>query len=388
MSFDFDRVYDRIGSNCFKFDGLELFFGNKDLIPLWVADMDFAVAPVIQQALQERMQHPIYGYNLRPQRFYRALTGWFERRFGYRIKKEWVVCTPGIVPAINLAVLCYTNPGDGILIQTPVYQPFFEAVFAHDRKLLTNSLIEQGGKYTIDFADFELKIQHARLFILCSPHNPVGRVWTREELTQMAELCFKYKVPILSDEIHCDIVYPPHQHIPIASLDGYQDNVISCFSPSKSFNIAGLSTAVTVISDSDLRKKFHTINQDLHLYLGNSFGIAAFIAAYEQGDEWLDALILYLRANRDFLIDYVNKHLPQIKISIPEGTYLAWMDFTALGMNTEELAGFLTDKAGVALDPGVKYGYDGLGFMRFNFGCPQSVIQQALQRIETAIKNL
>ncbi|MDD2331930.1 MAG: PatB family C-S lyase [Candidatus Cloacimonetes bacterium] len=388
MKYDFDRIIDRRGTGCFKYDALKLFFGKDELIPLWVADMDFSIAPEIEAALLKRLQHPVFGYNFRPKTFYDAVIEWFETRFGYRIQREWIIATPGIVPAINLAVLCFTAPGDSILIQTPVYQPFFEAVLAHKRTLLTNPLIEMDGRFEIDFEDLELKLQKAKLFIFCSPHNPVGRVWTRDELQRIGGLCAKYGVPVVSDDIHCDIVYKPHKHLPLAGLDGFESNVVSCFSPSKSFNIAGLTTAVVVISDPEKRRIFNTLNQDLHLYLGNSFGIEAFIAAYKSGQNWLDELVLYLEKNRDFLVRFVRNDIPELKVICPEGTFLAWMDFRGLQLSTEAMNRMLIEKAGVALDPGIKYGIEGEGFMRFNFGCSQAVVMEALSRIQLAIREL
>ncbi|MGC9361728.1 MAG: MalY/PatB family protein, partial [Candidatus Syntrophosphaera sp.] len=301
MKTDFDQIIDRRGSGCFKYDGLDLIYGREDLISLWVADMDFPIAPVIREALQKRLDHGILGYNYNPPEFYEAVADWVGKYYGIKAEREWMLLTPGIVPAINLAVLQLTQPGDGVLIQTPVYQPFFGAVLNHGRTLITNQLLNNDGYYTIDFDDFERKIAQAKLFILCSPHNPVGRVWNEEELRGMGSLCRKYKVPVVSDEIHADLVYDGARAMSIASLEDFVDLTLCCCSPSKSFNIAGLSTAVTIVRNPDLREPMRKIIWDLHLFLGNTFGIEAVIAAYSKGESWLRELLGYLQGNRDFI---------------------------------------------------------------------------------------
>lgn len=386
MKYDFDQIIDRRGSGCFKYDALKMMYGRDDLLSLWVADMDFAIAPEITKALQERLQHPVLGYNLRLDPFYNALIYWMKSRFSWDIHRDWTISTPGIVPALNLAVLALTNDQDGVLIQTPVYQPFYEAVTANNRKLLTNPLICDESGYHIDWKDLESKLQHAKMFLLCTPHNPVGRVWTLEELTAIGRLCRKYNVIIVSDDIHADLVYTGYKHIPISSLEDFADITITCMSPSKSFNIAGLGTSVALIPNPEIRRQFNALNFKLHLYLGNSFGITAFTAAYGASEAWLDALLVYLEANRDYLCEYIEQRLPMLKVYKPESTFLVWIDFSALRMDDEQLFDLITNKARVALDPGTKFGEGGERFMRLNFGCPRTILTEALERIESVIK--
>ncbi|MEN6445510.1 MAG: PatB family C-S lyase [Candidatus Cloacimonas sp.] len=387
MQSKFDKIIDRHNSGCFKYDALNMLFGKSDLIPLWVADMDFAVSDAILNAFAERIKHPVFGYNLRLNDFNEAIISWEQRRFGWNIQKDWIIATPGIVPAISLTVLSLTEPGDGVLIQTPVYHPFYEAVTDHNRKLLTSPLTNENGVYSIDWMDFENKLKQAKLFILCSPHNPVGRVWTKAELSQMGNLCAKYKVPVFADEIHSDIVYPGYKHIPFASIDNFTDFCLTGLSPSKSFNIAGLATAVVVISNSEIRNKISSLNTKLHLYLGNSFGIIALIAAYNDSEGWLDELLCYLDGNRKMLTEFVNSELPGVVVSPIEGTFLAWMDFRNWGYKEDELQSAMINKAGLALEVGSDFGKEGEGFLRFNFGLPRIKMEYALNRIKSIAGN-
>ena len=283
-------------------------------------------------------------------------------------------------------MLTLTRPEDKILIQPPVYRPFFNVITDHKRSLITNTLKLENGVYQLDREDFERKIRQASLFILCNPHNPVGRVWQREELEFMAELCKRYDVPIMSDEIHCDLVYPEHEFCSMGSLKEYQDLVIVSFSPAKSFNLAGLGASVTIIPNPRLRKAVNDLNQYMHLFTGNAFGIEALKTAYSIGDDWLDALIAYLDGNRQYLAEYIAAELPELSMIYPEGTFLAWINFAKLGMDDNALFDFLTNKARVALDPGRKYGVDGSGFSRLNFACPRSILEEAMDRLHKAIK--
>jgi len=292
------------------------------------------------------------------------------------------------MPAINLAVMQLTEPGDGVLIQTPVYQPFFTAVTAHNRKLVTNPLIPENGHYEIDFVDFEKKLKEVKLFILCSPHNPVGRRWTEAELFKMGTLCRQYKVPIISDEIHSDLVYDGEGSLSIAALEGMLDNLIVCFSPAKSFNLAGLATSIIIAKNPELRLPLNTMLENLHLYMGNTFGIIALTAAYGQSEDWLEELLIYLQGNRDFLIQYIQSEIPQLKVNYPEATYLAWINFSNLGLSDEEVQKLLIEKAGLALEPGIKYGQEGSGYQRLNFGCPRKTLSIALERMKKVIKEL
>lgn len=386
MKFDFDRVIDRRGSGCFKYDALQMLYGRDDLLSLWVADMDFAIAPAIREALQKRLDHAVFGYNLRLPVFYEVVGNWVHQRYGFQIEASWIVHSPGIMPAVNLAVLQFTQPGDGVLIQTPVYRPFHDAVKAHGRVLLTNPLLCRNGYYSIDFDDLEQKLRLAKLFILCNPHNPVGRLWSNDDLLRLGSLCRKYKVPVVSDEIHADIVYDGHRATSIAALEDFADNAIVCVSPAKSFNLAGLSSAVIIVKNPALRQPLAKMIESLHLYLGNSFGIEAIIAAYRDADDWLAELLIYLQHNRDYLVDFLKRELPLLKLATPESTYLAWIDFRALGKDDETLLGWLVEKARLALDPGTKFGVEGSGHMRLNFGCPRQLLTEALESLKEAVR--
>ncbi len=388
MNFDFDKLIDRKGSGCFKYDALKSLYGRDDLISLWVADMDFAAAPCIQETLNSRIDHGVYGYNLRTNTFYNAICNWARRRYGFYIEKDWIINTPGVVPAINMAVLTLTQASDKILIQTPVYRPFFNAVTDNGRCLLTNPLVYVDGTYQIDKRDFERKIRQSSMFILCNPHNPMGRVFTPEELCFMGDLCKRYDVPIVSDEIHADIIYDGKSFRGLGSMKDYHDILISCFAPSKSFNLAGLATAVTVIPNPKLRQHVNQMNERLHLFTGNTFGIQALQAAYTKGEAWLEALLLYLDANRKYVKEYIDTQLPMLKTSLPEGGFLSWINFAGLNLDDNALFDFLTNQARLALDPGRKFGVDGSGFSRLNFACPRSLLEEAMKRLSEAIKTL
>lgn len=388
MNYDFDSLIERKGSGCFKHDALGMMFGKTDIIPLWVADMDFATAPEILEAMQARLNHKVFGYNLRPGSFYEAIANWMQSRFNWEVHRQAMVCSPSIVAAIKMAIMSLTNANDKIMIQTPVYRPFHLAVSSSDRELITNRLINTNGLYSIDFDAFEKQVSTCKMFILCSPHNPVGRVWTYEELQKMGEICRRHGVIVVSDEIHADLVYDPYRHIPISALEDFGDFCITCISAAKSFNLAGLSTAVSIIPNQLLRDPVATLNADLALYMGNSFGIVALEAAYSKGDLWLAALMDYLKQNRDLLMDFFAINLPQLKISPIEGTYLAWIDCRALKLDDEGLKDFFVHNAGLALESGTVFGEDGSGFMRWNFGCPRSVLIEACDRLHYSISTL
>jgi cystathionine beta-lyase len=382
LSERFDTVIDRRNSGCFRYDALNMIYGRSDLLSLWVADMDFAVSDEIQQALAKRAQHPVYGYNLRLPDFYQAVIQWQQKRFGWNTKEDWILAVPGIVPGLSLTVLSLTEPGDGVLILSPVYTPFYNAATDHGRMLLTSSLISAEGVYSIDWDDFEAKLKQSKLFILCTPHNPVGRVWSEEELCKIGHLCLKHKVTVFSDEIHEDLIFTGNKHIPFASLENFAEITITGISPAKSFNIAGLATAVLMISNPNLRNPVKELSEKLHLFMGNSFGIVALIAAYKDSEAWLEELLGYLHGNRKLIIDYVDKELTGVQVSPIEGTYLAWLDFREWNLTAKELQDTMVNKALLALDPGIRFGIEGSGFMRLNFGCPRSILQEALTRIK------
>lgn len=377
---NFDKIIERKGSGCFKYDGLKLRYGKDDLIPLWVADMDFAIAEPIQAALAQRLKHPIFGYNYISKDFDEAVKHWQKSQYGWDTSASTVIMIPSLMTALAITILTLTEPSAKIVIQTPVYPPFHSTVKEHQRTLLTNPLVNINGRYEIDWLDFEEKIRQAKLFILCNPHNPVGHVFTREELTRMSEICAKNNVIIFSDEIHADLVYSPHKHIPIASIRAKR--VISAISPAKSFNLAGLATGVVILQDEEFIQKINELNQSLHTFMGNSFGLKALVAAYTQSETWLAALKEYLKANRDYLKSYLADNLPKVIMSPCQGTYLAWLDFREYNLTDDKLMEILRDKAGVALNPGPSFGSEGSGFMRLNFACPRAVLQEALTRIK------
>ncbi len=388
MNYDFDRLTDRRGSGCFKYDALNMIYGRDDLIPLWVADMDFPVAPSIRAALQKRLDHGIFGYNLRLPMFYDTVLNWVSRQYGLKAERDWMLSTPGVMPAVSLAVTVLSDPGDGVLIQTPVYRPFHNAALDQGRILLTSPLLLKDGHYEIDFADLERKLPSAKLFILCSPHNPVGRLWSEGELRQMGQLCQRHGVTVISDEIHADLVYDGVKAISIAALEDFADFTVCCVSPAKSFNLAGLASAVILVKNPALRQPLATAIEKYHLYMGNSFGIEAMIAAYRDSDDWLQELLAYLQGNRAWLLESFARELPRLTMLKPEAGYLAWIDFRRLGLQDSDIADLLVNQARLALDPGLKFGDEGAGFQRLNFGCPRSVLAEAVARLKQAINEV
>ncbi len=316
-----------------------MFLVNPDVRPMWVADMDFAVPPFIVDAIISRARHPVYGYTFRPQAFFDSIISWMSRRHGWEVKKPWISFSPGIVPALNMAVLAYTEPGDRIIVQPPVYFPFFTAVRNHGREIVHNGLINRNGTYVMDFDDLEEKARTAKMLILCHPHNPVGRAWTREELETLAGICRKHEVLILSDEIHSDLIYNEGHHIPLLSLPETANHTVSFYAPSKTFNLAGLSTSVLIIPDPVLRQKYEKTLDNLHIGMGNIFGSEALMAAYNQGEDWLRQLLQYLEGNYRYLEEFIGERLPEVGVTQTRATYLIWLDFRKLGMDdakTEE----------------------------------------------------
>ena len=387
MKFDFDKIYDRKGSGCFKYDAMKVMYGRDDLLALWVADMDFAVAPPILAEITNRINHPIFGYNFKKDDHFPGFLQYVAKKHNWVLDTNWLQMSPGIVPAINFMVKIFSSIGDFITIQQPVYAPFKEAVVAHKRKLLVNNLIEDNGIYTIDFDDLEKKLAKSKIFIFCSPHNPVGRVWTDEELLKIGRLCKKHKVLIFSDEIHNDLIYPGSKHIPIASLEDFADFTITMMSPAKTYNIAGLQSSVIICPNSTLFEQIRKYLFDIHVYGSNAIGTTAFKAAYDVGEEWLEELLIYLQGNRDYIYDRISK-MKGVKMLKPEATYLAWIDFRETNLKDKELADFCINKAKLALNAGISFGNKGSGFMRLNFGCPRSILVQAMDNLENALKEL
>ncbi|OPZ62778.1 MAG: Cystathionine beta-lyase PatB [Firmicutes bacterium ADurb.Bin506] len=383
MIVDFDRNLDRRNTDCVKWDGLRATFGTDDVLPLWVADMDFASPPEVVAALHARVEHSTFGYALASCRAREAIVGWLERKHRWKVDPDWIVFASGVVPSLAVSVLAYTRPGDEVVVQSPVYPPFFEVVKANGRRLVNSMLLNVGGRYEIDWTDLEAKLRGAgtdegpRMMILCSPANPVGRVWSRSELERIAELCRLHHVVLVSDEIHADIIYPGHRHTPAGD--------VTLMAPSKTFNLQGLGTSYAVIPDARLRQAFRTVQSGLGMGQINALGIAAMEAAYTMCDDWHDQLIAYLCANRDYLADRIATSAPGISMVLPEGMYVCWLDCRALGLGPGQLTDFFTYRARVGVNDGRKFGPGGEGFVRLNIACTRSTLVDALNRIEEAL---
>lgn len=382
--FDFDHEIDREGSHSVKYDGRQGMFGKSDVIPVWVADMDFATPPAVTRALAQRAAHPIYGYTLFPDSLYDSLIDWMLRRHGWTIQRDWIVMCPGVVPSLNAAVMAFTQPGESVIIQPPVYFPFFSAVTQTGRKLIPNPLQLENGRYTIDFDHLEQCAKNARLLLLCSPHNPVGRVWNSDELERLLAIAAKHDVVVFSDEIHADLIYPGHQHHAIATLPQNTGKIITAVAPSKTFNIPGLNLSTLIIPDKSIRNSIMQVFNNMHVSASNPFSITAFETAYREGEAWLDELLIYLRDTRDSVTAFLATHLPEIKIIQPEGTYLLWLDCRTLDMTDAQLKHFFIHEAGVGMSPGILFGNEGSGFMRLNIGAPRRTILSVLKHIREA----
>jgi len=381
MNHDFDRIIDRRDTYSIKHE--PAWRGKPpDVLPLWVADMDFLTPPCVRDALVSRARHGIYGYAEPDAAYFDTLRAWFESRFGWSPERDWLTFAPGVVTALNVAIRALTAPGDGVVIQQPVYYPFESCIRQTGRRLLVNALVLSDGRYTINFADFEDNIRRAKLFILCNPHNPVGRVWTRDELLRIGEICLRHRVTVIADEIHADFIYPGHRHLVFSALHpDFAANTVTCTSPSKTFNLAGLQHANIFIPDKTLRGKFKAAHSDCGLSQPSLMGLVACKAAYEGGAEWLAQLLDYLAGNMAFLSDGLASRIPQIKLIEAEGTYLAWLDCTALGLTDPELDDALTRKARLWLSAGHTFGQGGSGFQRMNVACPRTILREALERL-------
>ncbi|WP_336759118.1 MalY/PatB family protein [Paenibacillus sp. USHLN196] len=387
----FDQSINRISTGSEKWDALEDIFGAADALPMWVADMDFAAPPSVIQALQTRMEHGIFGYTVRTGAYHAAVAGWMERRHNWKINDDWIVFTPGIVPALSIAVQRFTDPGDAVVIQTPVYAPFYEVVRGQGRELITNPLIENDGHYSMDLEQLEssLKTGRVKMLILCSPHNPVGRVWTREELEGLTSLCLQYNVLIVSDEIHADLVHQRGAHTPLTLIsDAVSDLSIICTAPSKTFNIPGLSTSNIIIPNAKLRESFAQGVKTMGLASISTLGAVATEAAYNGAESWLDECLAYIRGNMEYVQQYVTEHMPQIKMHLPEATYLLWMDFRELNIPHAQLCNMLLHEAGLAFNDGSFFGTEGTGFMRINVACPRSTVEEAMRRLSVLVSKL
>lgn len=390
MHYNFDEIINREGTSSYKYDLRGKIFDNKNVIPMWVADMDFKTPDFIINAIQKRLEHEIFGYTYIPASFYDAVVKWNQRHHNWNINKEWITFSPGIVPALNLLVMAYTKPGDGVMIQSPVYFPFFSAVENHGRKLITNPLCYKNGTYSIDLEDLEAKIDdRTRMLILCSPHNPVGIVWPPQVLKSLGEICVKNNMVLVSDEIHCDLVYDGYKHIPTACLSDEIARIsVTCMSPSKTFNMAGLSTAYLVIPDRGMRWQYEDTRDRIHVDSGNIFGFVAAEAAYSSGDDWLRQLMEYLTGNVRLIQEFMARHIPRIKVIPPQATYLVWLDCKDLGLSSDDLRSFMISKAGLGLNNGIQFGEGGEGFQRINIACPRQILLKALLKLQKAVDEI
>ena len=413
--YNFDKITNRKGTNCLKYDFAVERGKPADVLPLWVADMDFPVSEEISKSLHAAVEHGIYGYTQPKDAYYNAVMNWMERKHNWKTKREWIVKTPGVVFALGAAVKAFTDPGDAILIQNPVYYPFTNIIRDNNRKVVDNTLVyhpvtertvvpvttddvsEQqinnvgtvSPAYQIDFEDFERKIEqeHVKLFILCNPHNPVGRVWTVEELQKLGEICLRHHVIVVSDEIHNDFVYPGYEHTVFANVDPrFAEFTLTCTAPSKTFNLAGLQISNIFIPNENLRKAFKTEIDRTGYDEPNALGVVACEAAYRAGEDWLEQLRAYLLKNLNFLRDFLQEKIPQIHLVEPEGTYLVWLDCSELGITGKELDQFIVDKAGLWLDGGSMFGPSGAAFQRVNIACPQATLELALNKLKAAVE--
>ncbi|MEQ1589299.1 MAG: PatB family C-S lyase [Gallionella sp.] len=385
MPVNFDRYISRSNTSSFKYDARADIFGKRDVIPLWVADMDFAVPESVQRALMDRVRHPIYGYTIYPESLYHALISWLVKCHDWLVRREQIMLCPGVVPSLHASIVALTQPGDAVIVQPPVYAPFLAAPKITGRKLMLNPLKFVNGHYSFDLEHFEQCVAGgARLLLLCSPHNPVGRVWQPQELQALLEICQRYGVTVISDEIHADLTYPGTRHTPLARLAQGKVNVVTAIAPSKTFNMPSLGLSALIVPNECDRVAIGKVFDTLHVSAANPFSIVAFEAAYRGGLPWLEELRDYLAGTRDLVRDFLAQNLAQIKLIEPEGSYLLWLDCRDMKLDEQQLKRFFVEKAGVGLTPGILFGEQGSGFMRMNIAAPRSIVAQALEQIVRA----
>ena len=386
MKYNFDEIIDRSHNRSAKYDEAGKKFGSRDVIPLWIADMDFKTAQPVIDALKARAEEGIWGYTSRPDSYYEAVCGWQKRRNGWDIDKSMISFNLGVVPALSSMVYVFTEPGDKVLIQTPVYSEFYDVTESWGREVVESPLKEQDGRWIIDFEDFEEKAKEAKVFFLCSPHNPLGIVWTREELERMCHICIANNVLIVSDEIHSDLVFHGKKHIPTATLSPeIAAHVISCISGTKTFNLAGLQASATIFPNQELKARFDKFWFNLDIHRNNAFSTIAMEVAFNEGEEWLEQLLGYIGGNFEFIKDYCAANIPQVKPNVPDAPYLVWLDCRGLGMGNEELRSFMIHKAGLGLNEGWSFGRSLSGFMRLNAACPRPVLEKAMEQLKHAV---
>lgn len=387
---NFDNIIERRGTDSIKYDKMKDFIGADDLVPMWVADMDFATPDFVMEAIRQRANHPILGYSFRPESFYNSVAGWMHRRHGWKVDLDQISFSPGVVPALYLALKGFSEPGDKIIVQPPVYFPFFSTIKTNQRRIIYNQLVENQGNYSMDFDDLKKKIDSkTKLIFVSNPHNPVGRCWQATELEELVEICYTRKVLIISDEIHSDLVFKPNRHIPIASINAKAAEItLTLMAPSKTFNLAGLSTSVVISQNPKLLQTFNEMLEATHLNMGNIFGNVAAEAAYNQGDNWLDSLLSYLASNIDMVNDFALSHSNKISMIKPEATYLPWIDFRPSGMNDNEIRDLFLNKAKIGINVGPLFGKGGSGFIRMNIAMPKSKVEEALIRLNAELIKL
>lgn len=386
LKYDFNRIIDRRSTRSYKWDQSEKLFGDKDILPLWVADMDFESPPAVQEAILRRVREGIYGYSVAGDSYKEAIAGWYRRRHDWEIQKDWISDSPGIVTSLSLSVELFSQPGDQVIVQSPVYYPFYDVIRMNDRKVAANPLKLEDGRYVMDYVQLEeLMAGGAKLLLLCNPHNPGGRVWEREELLRLGELCLRHGVTVISDEIHCDMIMPGHKHIPFASLSPeLSDITLTTLAATKTFNLPGLQTSYIVTSNPELKRRFDYKIKALSLHMSPFFTPEAIEAAYNEGGEWLDELILHISGNADYAISYLAEHLPQVQPMQPEATYLLWIDCRALGLDADGLKQLMYREAKVAFNEGSVFGPEGQGHLRINLACARSLLTEALERFVRA----
>ena len=389
--YNFDEVIDRRNTNAIKLERCKALFGTEDVLPLWVADMDFRTPDFIINAIQERLEHPILGYTMLPKNFYSASINWIKEHHDWNVQREWLGFLPGIVPGLSFAVQALTSPGDEIIVQPPVYYPFFHVIEKNNRVLVHNPLKEEAGKFVMDLEDLELKFTpKTKLFILCNPHNPGGRVWSKEELKQFADICEKHQITIVSDEIHADMVLPGSDtcHTPLATVSVWSEqNTVTFMAPTKVFNMPGVISSVYITPNAELRHRFAQYLEASEMNGGNMFAGIAAVAAYENGDEWRKQMLDYVQGNIDFVADFLKKNVPQIKPMIPEASFLVWLDCKNLGMETDELHKFFSLKAGLGLNKGTIFGPGGEYHLRLNVACSRSILEKAMKQLQEAVNS-
>lgn len=389
MNYNFDEVVCRKHTDALKLEALAPRWGRTDLLPMWVADMDFKTPPFIVEVMKKRMECEVFGYTVKPESWYEAIISWQKRRHKWTITKEMISFVPGVVPALAMAVQAFTQRGEKVMIQQPVYNPFAQVIRNNHRELVNCPLELKDGQYHINFKLFEKKIKGCKLFLFCHPHNPGGRVWTREELKKVATICAQNNVIIVADEIHADLTLLPYEHIPFASVsEEAKQNSVVFASPSKAFNMAGLATSYAVIANPTLRRRFESYVEGNELAAGNVFAFNTVVAAYNKGEEWLQQMLTYVQGNIDEVVSYIKENIPQLKVIIPQASYLVFIDFSALQLNQKDIVALCTDRAHLALNDGSIYGEEGNGYMRINLACPRSVVRQALAQLKDAITSI